>query len=313
MAGNETPIFNKLHAEKEVGTPRMGGVVIWASVLISLFLIRIFAQFLPVEIFNKLEFLSRNQTWIPVAVLLIGAIFGMVDDLMEIRGSKDQKSGGLSFRKRLSIVGSVGLAVSLWFLTKLGVDSIGIPFMTEPLYVGWLIVPIFTLAMLVIYTGGVIDGLDGLSGGVFAIIFSAYGFIAFSLGQVDLAALCGAISGGILAFLWFNIPPARFYMSETGTMALTMTLTVIAFMTDSIVGGVGLFVLPIIGLLLIASGVTSVLQTASKKFLNKKILLAAPLHHHFEAIGWPAYKITMRYWIIGIIFAFIGIILSLIG
>jgi len=314
MEGNDTPIFNKLHKEKEVGTPRMGGIVIWASVLITVSLFWILSNILPAEIFSKLDFVSRNQTWIPLSAFFIGALVGLVDDFLEIKGSRSVKNvtGGLSFKKRLAVIFIIGLFVSGWFYFKLGVDSIGIPFY-GPLNIGFLIIPLFIIMMLVVYSGGVIDGLDGLSGGVFAAAFSAYGMLAFSLDQINLAALCAAIVGGILAFLWFNIPPARFYMSETGSMALTITLTIVAFMTDSIVDGYGLFVLPIIAFLIIISAISSVGQIFVKKFFGKKILLSAPLHHHFEALGWPAYKITMRYWIISIVVAFIGIIISLIG
>ena len=314
MQGNETPIFNKLNADKETKTPRMGGVVIWFSVLVTISLFWILSKFIPVEIFNKLDFLSRNQTWIPVAAFFIGALVGLLDDWLEIKGMKSisNKTGGLSFKKRLLVAGLIALFVSAWFYFKLDVNSIGIPFFGS-MYLGILIIPIFTLVMLVVYSGGVIDGIDGLAGGVFASAFAAYGFVAFSLGQINLAALCFTILGGILAFLWFNIPPARFYMSETGTMALTFTLSIVAFMTDDIVGGVGLFILPIIGSLIVISAVSSVGQIFMKKFFNRKILIAAPLHLHFQALGWPAYKVTMRYWVFASICAFVGIIISLIA
>src|SRR5439155_902347 len=107
----------------------------------------------------------------------------------------------------------------LWFYLKLGVTTISIPF-HAPLEVGWLVIPLFIVMSLGLYASGVIDGIDGLSGGVFASVFASYALIAFAYGQVDLAAFCGATVGGLLAFLWFNIPPARFYMSDTGTMAL---------------------------------------------------------------------------------------------
>jgi len=158
----------------------------------------------------------------------------------------------------------------------------------------------------------VIDGLDGLSGGVFATVYAAYAVVAFSLHQVDLAAFCAAITGGILAFLWFNIPPARFYMSETGSMALTITLAVVAFMTDNLGGGLGLFVFPIIAAPLVITALSSILQIASKKFRKKKIFIAAPIHHHFEAIGWPSYKVVMRFWIFSVISAILGIIVALV-
>ncbi|TSC60889.1 MAG: phospho-N-acetylmuramoyl-pentapeptide transferase [Parcubacteria group bacterium Gr01-1014_107] len=189
--------------------------------------------------------------------------------------------------------------------------GVNLPWWGE-LYMGWLFIPFFALVTLAIYSGGVIDGIDGLAGGVMATIFSAYAVIAFSLEQINLAAFCAMLSGSILAFLWFNIPPARFYMSETGTMGLTITLSIVAFMTDTLGGGFGITVLPIIAFLLVITSLSNIIQVASKKFRGKKVFLIAPLHHHFEAIGWPPYKVTMRFWVIGVIFALIGVILALV-
>lgn len=310
--GNDTPIFNSLHKDKEVNTPRMGGVVIWLSASIVIGLIWLVSIIIGGEILVKLDFLSRNQTWVPLAALLIGAFVGLIDDYLEIRGVDNRVSKGLSAKKRLTIVGIVALLVASWFFFKLDVTGIMIPFLGE-ITIGWLIIPLFVFVTLIIYSGGVIDGLDGLSGGVFGIIFSAYVVIAFSLGQIDLAAFCAALVGAILAFLWFNIPPARFYMSETGSMALTVVLAIVAFMTDSIGGGVGLFVLSIIAFPLIATAGSSFIQIMSKKIRGKKIFISAPLHHHFEALGWPAYKVVMRYWIISTVLASIGIVIALVG
>jgi len=150
-----------------------------------------------------------------------------------------------------------------------------------------------------------------VAGGVFMFIFTAYTGIAFYQQQFDIAALCATIVGGILAFLWFNIPPARFYMSETGVMALTLVLTIIAFMTDVLGNGEGVSVLPIVGFLLVVTVVTNTIQILSKKIFKRKVFLIAPIHHHFEALGWPGYKVTMRYWILGFIFAILGILMAI--
>lgn len=313
MSGNDTPIFNELHKEKEVNTPRMGGVVIWFAALATVTLFWILAKVFPTEIFAKLEFMSRDQTWIPVFTLFAGAIIGLLDDWLEIKGSKNHIAGGLSLKMRLLAIGVIGLAIGSWFFIKLDVIGIGLPG-GGLLYLGWLIVPLFALVMTFIYSGGIIDGIDGLSGGVFASIFAAYAGIAFYQQQINLAAFCAMVVGAILAFLWFNIPPARFYMTETGSMALTITIAVVAFMTDSLGGGYGLLVLPVIAFPLIATTLSNIIQILSKKVRSgKKVFLVAPVHHHFEALGWPAYKVTMRYWIISVIFAIIGMSLALIG
>lgn len=310
--GREATVFMSLHKDKEVNTPRLGGSIIWLSAFITAFLFWFLAKIMNLDTFILLEFISRNQTWIPFCTLLLGAGVGLIDDVMEIKGSADQKAGGLSAKKRLLFVALVAFAIGTWFYTKLEISAIFLPFMGY-FDLGILFIPFFMLAMLFIYSGGVIDGVDGLAGGVFSIAFGAYAIIAFSNNQLDLAAFCALIVGATLAFLWFNIPPARFYMSETGSMALTITLTTIALMTDKLGDGAGFVVLPIIALPLVITVLSVMIQLASKKFRNgKKIFHSTPIHHHFEALGWPSYKVTMRYWIFSVICATIGVILSIL-
>ncbi len=308
----ETKLFNELHKEREVGTPRMGGVVIWASVIITVSVLWILSHVLQEPVLTKLDFLSRSQTWLPVVALFIGALAGLLDDIFEVTGNGSHFTGGLPLTQRLLIVAGVALFVGWWFFEKLDVTAINIPYI-GPFEVGIWLIPIFILSALVIYAGGIIDGIDGLAGGVFAAMFSAYAAIAFYQQQIDLAALCATIVGGTLAFLWFNIPPARFYMSETGVMGLTIALTVIAYMADTLGGGRGVMVLPIIAFPLIATIASDAIQIIAKKYFGRKIFKIAPLHHHFEAIGWPAPKVTMRYWVISVVCAFIGVIIALTG
>jgi phospho-N-acetylmuramoyl-pentapeptide-transferase len=315
LDGRPATISASLHNDENRKTPKMGGVVVWISAFTTALLVWIIAQVFP-DTFTKLDFVSRNQTWIPIATLLLGGLIGCVDDFLNTYGDGNgggYVGGGLSLKKRLLLVGTVSLLCALWFYFKLDVTSIGLPFYGD-LFVGILFIPIFLIVTIGIYSGSVIDGVDGLSGGIMASIFAAYGGIAFYQSQIDLATLCAVIVGGILAFLWFNIPPARFYMSETGMMSLTLTLAVIAFMTDSLGGGYGVIVLPIIAFPLVATSASNIIQMTSKKFRNgKKVFLVAPIHNHFQVLGWPSYKVTMRYWIIGIICALAGLIIALIG
>ncbi len=310
--GRATPIFNELHKTKEVGTPKMGGIIIWASVFITISGFWIVSKIFPFSLAQKFDFLSRSQTLIPLFTLLFGAAVGLVDDYLDIQGSHDHIAGGLSLKKRLIMVGCIGTVCALWFYDKLGVSALGLPF-NHALPLGIFFIPVFVAIMLLLYSGGVIDGLDGLAGGVFATSFTAYGGIAFYQHQLDLAAFCAVIVGAILAFLWFNVPPARFYMSETGSMSLTITLVIVAFMTDSLGGGYGVLVLPVIAFPLIITSISVMIQLSSKKLRHgKKVFLVAPLHHHFEALGWPAAKVTMRYWIIGTVLAALGMILAML-
>lgn len=301
-----TPLFDDLHREREVSTPRMGGILIWSSALITAGLLWLLAGFFG-EPFGRFDFVDRGQTWLPLVALVVGAFVGFFDDILEITRS----TGGLSLRWRLLVVSIVGLSAGWWFYDKLDVSAVGIPFV-GPFELGIFFIPFFLVVTLAIYASGVIDGIDGLAGGVFAIIFMAYAGIAFGQEQVALAAFAATVAGAIFAFLWFNVPPARFYMSETGSMALTLALAVTAFSADTLGEGVGVAVLPIIALPLTATVLTNVLQVVWKKVFKKKLFRIAPIHHHFETMGWPAYKVTMRYWIITIIAGIFGIAIALL-
>lgn len=304
--GEMASITQKLHNDEEKKTPRMGGIIIWLSALVTI-LIFWLGAIIDGPIMQKLNFLSRNQTWLPVFTLLIGALIGLVDDYWSVTEKYDQKAGGLSSKKRLLAVFIIALIGAWWFYAKLEVMDIMIPFVGI-WHSGFWFILFFIIVMLGTYSGGVIDGLDGLAGGVFGIIFGAYGLVALLQNQIDLAAFCFVLVGGLLAFLWFNIPPARFYMSETGTMALTITLVVVAFLTKQVL------ILPIIAFPLVVSSGSSIIQLLSKKFRHgQKVFIVAPLHHHFQALGWPAGKVVMRYWVMGMIFASLGIIIALIG
>jgi len=307
FGGGGTPIFNELHKEREVSTPRMGGILIWSSVLATALLLWTLAQTLDTY-WPTFDFVNRRETWLPLFALAAGAAAGLIDDFLEITEGKD----GLSLPRRLAIVGTIGLIAGWWFYAKLGVVALGIPF-GAPLVLGVLIVPFFALVTLAIYAGGTIDGIDGLAGGVFAIIFMVYAGIAVGEGQTSLAAFAATVAGATLAFLWFNIPPARFYMSETGSMALTLALAMVAFSSDQLAEGVGVFVLPLVALPLTATVLTTLLQVFWKKIFKRKLFLVAPIHHHFEALGWPAAKVTMRYWVITIIAGVLGLTLALLA
>lgn len=304
--GSEATLRNKLHESRDTGVPFGGGIIVWVSVALTAALLYALAKFAPGS-YDALSFLSRNQTWVPLAAFLAGSVVGLCDDFFEARGK-----GGIKLRARLLFVAVIAALCGWWFYDKLGVSAISFFDPVQTLHVGILFIPVFVLVALFIYAGGVIDGIDGLSGGIFAIIFAAYGALAFLQNQMDLAGLCAAITGGLLAFLWFNIPPARYYLSETGSMGLTIVLTVVAFLTDLGGEGKGVLALPVIALPLFATVVSNVLQIFWKKIFRKKLFKIAPLHHHFEAIGWPAYKVTMRYWVVGVICATLGLGLALL-
>lgn len=305
IGGHEATEFNRLKGEGETRTPRMGGIVIWSSVLLTLCGTYLLAQLFPNTSLADLDYLSRSQTLIPAATLFIGAIIGFLNDFYDItHGGR-----GLRLSVRLLLITTLATILGWWFYAKLGVTGVNIPF-DGTLELGVLIIPFFILLTIALYASGVIDGIDGLSGGVFASIFAAYAGIAVIQSQLHLAVFCATVVGGILAFLWFNIPPARFWMTETGSMALTLSLATVVFMTDSLGDGNGIALLAIVGLPLLATVGSNVLQITYRKLTGKKLFRIAPLHHHFEAIGWPSHKVTMRYWVISICCAVIGVIIA---
>lgn len=304
--GSDTPIFASLHKDKETKTPRMGGLLIWIPTLLIAAIFFVLAFLFPDSHVAKLNFVSRSQTWIPLFTLFAASMLGLFDDILVIKGIGPIKKGaGITFRVRALIVTLIGLVGAYWFYFKLGISSLHIPFVGD-VSIGIWYIPLFVIVMIVLFSGGVIDGVDGLSGGVFASMFAAYAAIAFMKGQYDLAAFSGVVSGATLAFLWFNIPPARFYMTETGILGLTTTLSVIAFLTDTV------FLLPFIGFIVFVEIASVAIQLASKKFLGRKVFLAAPIHHHFEAKGWPNYKVTMRFWLVSAVSIIVGLIIFML-
>lgn len=308
MYGTDATVFNELKGKDEHKTPRMGGIVIWGSVLLTLLATSLLAYLLETPFFTGLDFFSRSQTMIPLAAMLVGAAIGFLNDFYDVtHGGR-----GIRLSIRLTLITTLAAILGWWFYAKLGVSSINIPF-DGALELGVLIIPFFVLLTLMLYASGVIDGIDGLSGGVFASIFAAYTGIAFIQMQFDIAALSATIVGALMAFLWFNVPPARYWMTETGTMSLTLILATVVFMTDSLGDGFGISLLAIAGLPLIATVASNVLQITYRQCTGKKLFRIAPLHHHFEAIGWPSYKVTMRYWIISTICAGVAVILATIA
>ncbi|MCD6284274.1 phospho-N-acetylmuramoyl-pentapeptide-transferase [bacterium] len=291
------PIFTSLHKKKE-GTPTMGGVLIWGTVLMLTAIIWYLSKLFPETIFHKLNFLSRGQTLLPLGALIASAIVGVIDDLLGIF-----KENGLKVRHRLIIYTLIASFGAWWFYWKLEWDLIHIPFIGNFNIGIWYIFLFIFILVATAFSVNETDGLDGLAGGVLLVAFATYGIIAFSQGRMDLAVLCGVIIGALLAFLWFNIYPAKFFMGDTGSMSLGITLGVIAMLTNQFL------LLPFIGFVLVIESASVILQILSKKIRKKKIFLSSPIHHHLEAIGWPETRITERLWIISGVMAGIGLIL----
>lgn len=296
-----TPLFSKMHAHKE-GTPTMGGVIVWGTTLFLGACFWLLDRALGIENFHILNFLTRKETLLPLGALLGAAIVGLMDDYLDIR-RLGHKGRGFRFRFKIILYTAVALIGAWWFYFKLGFDFIHIPFYGD-ITLGWLFIPFFLLVTVgTSFAVNQTDGLDGLAGGVLLVAFVCFAVISFMLGKDNLASLLGVISGSLLAFLWFNVHPARFFMGDTGSMGLGVLLAIVAFLTNSVL------LLPLIGLIFVVEALSYFIQLLWRILFKKKFFLAAPIHHHLEAIGWPEPKITMRFWILSSMAGIMAIII----
>ena len=301
----ETPIFSELHAHK-AGTPTMGGILVWGTLLVFILFFYFLGKIIPIDIFTSLNFLTQKETFLPLGALILAAVVGLFDDWLDVSGKGMAGGGGLKMRHRLLIYAFIAIVGALWFHFKLDWSIIHVPFLGN-FEIGWWYIPIFIFIIVATsFSVNETDGLDGLAGGTLMIAYASYGVIAFTMERYDLAAFCGVIMGALLAFLWFNIAPARFYMGDTGSMSLGVTLGIIALLTNNI------FILPFIGFIFVMESVSVIIQIISKKIRHKKVFLSAPIHHHYQALGWPETKIVMRFWLVSAVVAAIGLMIFLL-
>ncbi|MFA6024216.1 MAG: phospho-N-acetylmuramoyl-pentapeptide-transferase [Candidatus Gracilibacteria bacterium] len=298
--GGNADLYHALH-HKKAGTPTMGGILIWGSALVTILLSRGLSY---LGIFEH-SLLSRKETYLAIFTMGTVAVLGILDDLFNIKGWG--KSKGLNIKPKFFWLTVLALLGGLWFYYKLGYNEIHIPGVGDFVLGLWYI-PLFVFIITATANSvNFTDGLDGLAGGLIIIAFGAYAGLSYAHGLMILSAFCAVIVGATLAFLWFNIPPARFYMGDTGSAALGATLGVIAMLTNTVL------ILPFIGFIFVIETLSIILQLSSKKLLKKKIFHIAPLHHHFEHLGWPESQVVMRFWIVGGLFATLGLLLGLVG
>lgn len=291
MGGIAAPVYQKLHAAKHKGhLPTMAGLIFVASIALV----------------TLVSNLSRGQTWLPLAALLASGAVGFLDDLMNIRGSS--KIAGMRAKTKLALHSLIALAGGLWFYAKLDVTHVYVPGFHQ-IYLGVFVIVLFWL--VVIATANAVnmsDGLDGLAGGLLVTSFMVYAIICAIEGRYALTGFCMTVVGALLSYTWFNIFPARFIMGDVGAFALGTALGVIAMQTDTV------YVLPIIGAVYVMEAGSVIINRTSRRLRHgKKVFLSSPIHHHFEAIGWPETKVTMRFWILGQISGVLGLIVFLVG
>lgn len=289
--GEKLQVFLKLHKDKfKRNIPTMAGAI----------------GVLSIAAVTLVANLDRGQTWLPLAGLVGGAVVGLIDDIINLRGDGSGVAGLRSSMKFL-MISAIGAVLGWFFFAKLGYHAVHIPFAGD-LELGWLMIPLFAFA--VVATGNAVnisDGLDGLAGGLLAASFGSFGLIALLQGQVALAGFCFTVLGALLSYLWFNIYPARFFMGDVGSFSFGVSLGVVAMLTNT------LFLLPLIGIIFVIEAGSSLIQIVSKRLFGRKVFVSAPIHHHLEAGGWPETKVTMRFWVIACVMAVIGIYLALVG
>lgn len=305
--GSAASVFLSYHQAK-AGTPTMGGILIWGSILLSVIISRLLALGGLVEH----SLLQRGQVYLPLAMLTSLGLLGAVDDYFNICGIG--KNRGLNAIPKLCFLLLTSGLAACWFYFRLQYHTIHVPFGTSfglgtsELDLGLLYIPFFMFVIIGTANAvNVTDGLDGLASGLLIIAFAAFGVTAYVSGLYVLAAFCGICAGAIAAFLWHNVPPALFFMGDTGALALGGALAVMAFMINQVL------ILPLLGFVFVIEMLSVIIQLTSKRYFKRKIFLSAPLHHHLEALQWGESKVTMRLWIIGVFFAFLGVLVGIYG
>jgi phospho-N-acetylmuramoyl-pentapeptide-transferase len=295
--GNGQPVdlIDQLHAKK-VGTPAAGGLLV---LLVTAVLGAIMYQFTSFKVNWTIGILA-------ITFVLFGAL-GFYDDLRKFLEAPQSGVWGLKARVKLAVQLAFGLLVGYLLFRYMGLDSIRFPFGYEWV-IGWWYIPFAALVIATLSNAfNITDGLDGLSSGLLIIALSAFWYLAVLFSTADVVLFIALLIGSMIAFLYFNIYPARVFMGDTGALALGAALAVIALMSRSS------FALPFVGGVFMVELLSSAMQLLSRRFRGgRKIFLVAPLHHHFEALGWNETKVTMRFWLAGVVCAFLGICIALL-
>ncbi len=313
--GEELVVTKQFYKDND-HKPRAGGILVWVTTLAFALFFWFILKIESNELTQFLNFIDRRETFIPLGTLFFGSVLGLIDDaLATMDGGGNYAAGGLKLSHRMMVVAFISLLISLWFYYRVDIssfsvfaweinlDGISLPFGIEG---GWLIIPITLIILMATWSTGIIDGFDGLFAGVVIPVILCFAGLAFSRQMYDIATMMMVMAGSTTAYLWFNIPPAKFFMGDTGTVGILLTIAVVAILTDYI------YVLPIAGLMLFISSGSAIIQIFSKKVFKKKVFLAAPFHHHLEAIGWTKVQVTMRYWLISIMLSALGLAVGLL-
>jgi phospho-N-acetylmuramoyl-pentapeptide-transferase len=274
--------------QAKAGTPTMGGLLIVLAI----------AAFTLAA-----NFFGRYSIGLPLAVGGSLALLGIVDDFGSLQG---RRQAALQRRVKLVAFIAVGIGAAIGLYEFLELQTVNVPYEGRH-DLDWLYIPI-AVGVIVLTAGGVAvtDGLDGLAAGTLAIAFAAYGVLALHQEQTYLGAFCFTVTGACAGFLWHNAYPARVFMGDSGALALGGALAVVAFMTGQ------WLVLPLIGIIFVIEGASVALQVGSFRLAGgRRIFRKTPLHHHFEEGGWSEVQTTTRFWVAGVLGAFVGVALAL--
>jgi len=289
QADTEAP---EAYAEK-AGTPTMGGVMFLAGIAVAAV---------------PLGALRDGDIWLPLVAMGVVAALATFDDFQTLMGAKETAGHERWFwLVKWGALIALGVAVALVLYYELDLDAVLVPHFGD-YSLGILYIAV-VIGVFVVGTSGIVitDGMDGLMAGVSAIAFAAYGAIAISQGQEELAAFAFAVVGGLAAFLWYNAYPAQVFMGEVGSQPLAIGLIVLAFMTG------WWLLLPVIGVVFVAEGLSDVVQIAYfKRTGGRRVFRMAPIHYHFQLGGWTETQVVTRFWVVGVLGAFAGVALAVV-
>jgi phospho-N-acetylmuramoyl-pentapeptide-transferase len=283
------------HMEK-TGTPTMGGLLVTFTVLAL-------TVCLTIILFRD----QGRSILLPMGVMAATSALGWFDDRQSLVGRKGE---GLKVRTKFLLLFLVALiaALLLWNRESLGIDFIYLPGKRDQIVIGWLVIPLAILAIMgAAHAVNLTDGLDSLAGHTAAVAYAAYGIIAQLYGQTYLVTFCFTVAGALLAFLWFNAHPAEVFMGDSGSLALGATLAIVAMMLGQV------FLLPIIGFVFVAEALSVMLQVLFFRLSGgRRLFRMAPLHHHFEMMGWSETQVAQRFWLISMVTGLLGVALALV-
>lgn len=288
------------HLEK-TGTPTMGGVLVVFVVIV-----------LTIALTLTLYRANGRSILLPMGVMFAAAVLGWLDDRMSLVGSRGE---GMRARTKFTLLLLIALIASVLMWNNpttsalpygLGIDYIFVPGVRSEIMIGWLIVPLACLAIMgSAHAVNLTDGLDSLAGHTAAVAFAAYGIIAQLYGQIYLVTFCLTVAGALLGFLWFNAHPAQVFLGDVGALALGATLAIVALMLGQVL------LLLVIGFVFVANTLSVILQVAYFKLTGgKRLFRMAPLHNHFELMGWSQTQVAQRFWLVSMVMALLGVALA---